>query len=90
MAKNVPKSYQCHHMQSIFTQKWQKTVKIRKFQDTKLPLNDSKQKSPVSDQIKCKEKLIFRQKLSVLGPKKGKKLAHFLSEVEFSLSIFKQ
>ena len=87
-------------MQCIFDPKMAKMAKTRIFPDTTLSFNDSKQLSPVSDQVldksdariqrKCPE-TCFGRKWPNFGPKKGPKMAPiFLSEQKFSLTIFKQ
>ena len=54
-----PKTIQCHHKQCIFGTKMAKT---RIFPDTTLPLDDTKQLSPVSDQVLDKSDVRFRRK----------------------------
>ena len=78
-----------------------KTAKTRIFLDTKLPLDDTKQLSPVSGQVLDKSDVRIRRKSAktwflsnngqILDQKKGKKNGtDFLSEQKFSLTIFKQ
>ena len=57
-----PKTIKCHHKQCIFGPKMAKTAKTRIFPDTKLPLDDTKQLSPVSDQVLDKFDVQFRRK----------------------------
>ena len=86
-------------MQCNFYPKMVKTAKTRIFPDKTLPVNDSKQLSPVSDQVFNKSGVRFRKKMSKnlfflvkmdkFWTKKGAKNGHdFLSEKKFSLSIF--
>ena len=56
-----PKTILCHHKQCIFDPKMAKTAKTRIFQDTTLPLNDSKQLYQVSDQVLYKSNVRFRR-----------------------------
>ena len=76
-----------------------KTAKTRIFPDTTMPFDDSKQLSPVSDQVlnksderfrkKMSENLIFEQKWPNFGPKKGPKMAPiFFSEQKIVIDHF--
>ena len=62
MTKNSPKTYKCHNIQCIFDPKKAKKAKNREFPDKTLPFNDSKQLSPVSDQVLDKSAVQFRIK----------------------------
>ena len=57
-----PKKYKCHHIQCMFDPKMAKTVKTRIFPDTTLALDDSKQLSPVYEQVLDKSEVWIRRK----------------------------
>ena len=62
MAKNSQKPYNVTTSNVFFYAKMAKTAKTRNFPDTTLPFDDSKQLSPVSDQVLDKSDLQFRRK----------------------------
>ena len=96
-----PKTIWCHHKQCIFDPTMAKTAETSIFLDTTLPFDDSKQLSPVSDQVLDKSDVRIQRKWpktwflskngQILDQKRVQKMAPiFFSEQKLSLTIFKQ